>query len=95
MTLGALTRHCDLEESTELARLCPILGEAARLIGNVRVRALGTVGGSLAHADPAAELPLVMMALDASLTLRSARGTRRVPAADFYDGLPHDRVAAG
>ena len=86
VTLGMLTRYCDLEESTELARVCPILGEAAGLIGNVRVRALGTVGGSLAHADPAAELPLVMMALDASLTLRSARATRRVPAADFMTG---------
>lgn len=86
VTLGALTRHCDLEESPELARLCPILGGAARLIGNVRVRTLGTVGGSLAHADPAAELPLVMIALDALLTLRSARGTRRVAATDFFRG---------
>ena len=84
VTLGALTRYCDLEESTEIARLCPMLGEAARLIGNVRVRALGTVGGSVAHADPAAELPLATIALDASLTLRSVRDTRRVPAADFF-----------
>jgi CO/xanthine dehydrogenase FAD-binding subunit len=82
--LGALARHCDLEESTELARVCPILGEAARLIGNVRVRALGTVGGSAAHADPAGELPLAMIALDASLTLQSTRGARRVPAQDFF-----------
>lgn len=86
VALGALVRHCDLDESPELARVCPMLGEAARLIGNVRVRALGTVGGSLAHADPAAELPLVMMALDASLTLRSARGTRRVLGHDFFMG---------
>jgi CO/xanthine dehydrogenase FAD-binding subunit len=86
VALGALTRHCDLEDSIELARLCPILGEAAQLIGNVRVRTLGTVGGSLAHADPAAELPLVMVALDAVLTLRSARRTRRVGAADFFRG---------
>ncbi len=86
IALGALTRHCDLEESAELAGACPILGEAARLIGNVRVRTLGTVGGSLAHADPAGELPLVMVALGASLTLSRSRGVRRVPAADFFTG---------
>jgi len=86
IALGALTRHCVLEESAELAGACPILGDAARLIGNVRVRTLGTVGGSLAHADPAGELPLVMVALGASLTLRRARGVRRVTAADFFTG---------
>lgn len=84
--LGALARHCVLEESAELAGACPILGEAARLIGNVRVRTLGTIGGSLAHADPAGELPLVMVALGASLTLRRVRGVRRVTAADFFTG---------
>jgi aerobic carbon-monoxide dehydrogenase medium subunit len=86
LVLGALTRYWELEESLEIARVCPMLGEAARLIGNVRVRSLGTVGGSLAHADPAAELPLAMVALDASLTLRSAAGTRRVAARDFCTG---------
>jgi len=86
VVLGALTRHADLDESEDLARVCPILGEAARMIGNVRVRALGTVGGSVAHADPAAELPLVMMALGASLTAASSRGRRRIPASDFFVG---------
>jgi aerobic carbon-monoxide dehydrogenase medium subunit len=86
IALGALTRHCDIVESPDIAGACPVLGEAARLIGNVRVRALGTAGGSLAHADPAAELPLVMIALDASLTLRSVAGTRRVAARDFCTG---------
>jgi CO/xanthine dehydrogenase FAD-binding subunit len=86
IALGALTRYCDLEESGEIARACPVLAEAASLIGNVRVRSLGTVGGSLAHADPAAELPLAVVALDGSLVLRSARGTRRVRAADFATG---------
>lgn len=70
----------------ELAGGCPILGEAARLIGNVRVRTLGTVGGSLSHADPAAELPLVMVALDAALTLRRVGHVRRVQAVDFFTG---------
>lgn len=86
LRLGALTRHATLEESREIARHCPLLGEAARLIGNVRVRTLGTLGGSLAHADPAAELPLVALALDARLTLRSRAGGRTVAARDFFTG---------
>jgi len=86
LRLGALTRHCDLEESADIARDCSLLAEAAHLIGNVRVRARGTVGGSLAHADPAAELPLVMVALDAALVLASGRGIRQVSAGDFFTG---------
>lgn len=84
--LGALVRHHILEESPEIAHACPLLGAAARLIGNVRVRSLGTVGGSLAHADPAAELPLVMVALDAHLTIRRGGGTRRIGASQFFTG---------
>ncbi len=84
--LGALVRHHVLEESPEIERACPLLVAAARLIGNVRVRSLGTVGGSLAHADPAAELPLVMVALDAHLTARSAGGPRRIAARQFFTG---------
>jgi len=84
--LGSLVRHYMLEESADIARACPLLGAAARLIGNVRVRSLGTVGGSLAHADPAAELPLVMVALDARMTARSRGGTRRIMAGEFFTG---------
>jgi CO/xanthine dehydrogenase FAD-binding subunit len=84
--LGALVRHHVLEESPEVDRACPLLAAAARLIGNVRVRTLGTVGGSLAHADPAAELPLAMVALDARLTARRAGGTRRIRAREFFTG---------
>jgi CO/xanthine dehydrogenase FAD-binding subunit len=86
LQLGALVRHHALEESPEVARHCPILAEAAALIGNVRVRSLGTVGGSLAHADPAAELPMVMAALEARLTLRGRDGSREVAAGDFFTG---------
>jgi carbon-monoxide dehydrogenase medium subunit len=86
LRLGALVRYHELEESAEIARDCPILAEAARLIGNVRVRSLGTVGGSLAHADPAAELPVVMAALDARLTVRSSSGSRTVDIDDFIGG---------
>lgn len=86
LRFGALTRHATLEESADIAYHCPILSEAARLIGNVRVRALGTLGGSLVHADPAAELPMVMLVLDARFTLASTRGVRTVPAHRFFTG---------
>jgi aerobic carbon-monoxide dehydrogenase medium subunit len=86
LRLGALTRHHELEESPEITRRCPLLGEAARLVGNVRVRSLGTLGGSLAHADPAAELPMAMVALDAQVTLASSSGRRTVPAREFFRG---------
>jgi len=84
--LGALVRYHQLEDSDTIARRCPVLAEAARLIGNVRVRTLGTVGGSLAHADPAAELPAVMTALDARLAVASASGRRTLAAREFFTG---------
>src|SRR5207253_2019231 len=86
LRLGALTRHHELEERSEIVRRSPLLPEVARLIGNVRVRSLGTLGGSLAHADPAAELPMAMVALDARLTLASASGRRTVAAREFFTG---------
>ena len=87
LRLGALVRHATLASSPLIARECPILAEAAALVGNVRVRTLGTLGGSLAHADPAAELPLAMMALDAEYEVRSARGTRTIAAREFTTGV--------
>ena len=84
--IGALTRHATLEESAELAHACPLLREAAALIGNVRVRTLGTLGGSLAHGDPAAELPMAMVALDARFDVVGREGRRRIPARDFFTG---------
>ena len=84
--LGALVRYHQLEDSDTIARRCPVLAEAARLIGNVRVRTLGTVGGSLAHADPAAELPAVMTALDARLAVASASGRLTLAAREFFTG---------
>jgi aerobic carbon-monoxide dehydrogenase medium subunit len=86
LRLGALVRHHELEESDVIAQRCPVLAEAARLIGNVRVRALGTVGGSLAHADPAAELAVVTTALDAQLVIASSSGRRTIGARDFFTG---------
>jgi CO/xanthine dehydrogenase FAD-binding subunit len=92
--LGALTRHATLEESAEVARACPLLREAAALVGNVRVRSLGTLGGSLAHADPAAELPMAMLALDARLTLVGPAGRRTVAAPAFFTGYLTTVLAA-
>jgi carbon-monoxide dehydrogenase medium subunit len=86
LKLGALTRHVTLEESRELARYCPVLREAAALVGNVRVRTLGTLGGSLVHADPAAELPMAMVALDAKLGIVGRSGRRTIAAGDFFTG---------
>ena len=86
LVLGALTRYHVLEESGVVAAACPVLREATALVGNVRVRSLGTVGGSLAHADPAAELPMVMVALDARLTAASRGGRRTLAAREFFTG---------
>ena len=86
LRLGALVRYQQLEESEDIARHCPILREAVALVGNVRVRSLGTIGGSMAHADPAAELPMVMLALDGRFTLASTAATRQVEAREFFTG---------
>lgn len=85
--IGALTRHREIERSAEVARHCPLLAQAAPHIAHVAIRNSGTLGGSLALADPAAEWPACCLALDATLILVSARGERRVPAREFFKGL--------
>ena len=82
--VGALVRHRALERGDGVLAACPLLQEAAALIGNVRVRTLGTIGGSLAHADPAAEWPAVARALDGVVLVRGPAGDRGVPAGDFF-----------
>jgi aerobic carbon-monoxide dehydrogenase medium subunit len=82
--IGAMTRQRALERSEVVAAGWPLLQEATRHIGHIHIRNRGTVGGSIAHAYPSAELPLVMIALDASFLLRSAVGERIVPAEDFF-----------
>jgi len=84
LTVDALTRHAELEESPLLADACPMLGEAAGLIGNIRVRHRGTIGGSVAHADPSAELPCALVALRATIRVLGPRGERRIPASAFF-----------
>lgn len=87
LVLGAMTRQREVEESAEAAAACPLLAEAIALVGHPTIRSRGTVGGSIAHADPAAELPAVLVALDGRVRLRSARGAREMAAADFLQGI--------
>jgi carbon-monoxide dehydrogenase medium subunit len=84
LRLGATTRHQELGRRADIAECCPLLPQAAIYIGHPQIRTRGTLGGSLAHADPSAELPAVAVALDATIVVRSTRGERRVAAADFF-----------
>jgi carbon-monoxide dehydrogenase medium subunit len=87
LAIGALTRQHAVERSAAIRGQLPIVAEACRLIGHLPIRHRGTVGGSLAHADPASELPAVMVALEAELTL-SRKGSRRTVTADqFFTGI--------
>jgi aerobic carbon-monoxide dehydrogenase medium subunit len=85
-TVGAGVRHVDVELSPVTARAAPLVAAAMPHIGHRAIRNQGTVCGSLAHADPAAELPAVTLAVDAELVVRSRAGERTIPAADFYLG---------
>lgn len=87
LAVGALVRHADLAASPAVRADAPLLAEAARHVGHVAIRNRGTLGGSLAHADPAAELPAAAVALEARLVLRGPRGSREVPATEFFRGL--------
>lgn len=84
LRLGAMTRQSTLERSTLVARNWPLLTEALGLVAHSQVRNRGTVGGSVAHADPAAELPVALAALDARFRTRSVRGERTIAAPDFF-----------
>jgi aerobic carbon-monoxide dehydrogenase medium subunit len=84
---GALTRHADLLRSPEIAAHAPLLAEAVAHVAHPAIRNRGTIGGSLAHADPAAELPACMLALDATVIARGSRGERRIAASDFFTGI--------
>lgn len=87
VAVGALTRHHDLEHSETLARQLPLLAYAAGQVGDPQIRHRGTIGGSLAHGDPASDLPAVALALDAALIARGPSGTRAIPAAEFFRGV--------
>ena len=86
LRVGAMTRHRDLERDEAAASLVPLLTRATSLVGHFQIRNRGTVGGSLAHADPAAEHPAVALALDAVMEVASASGQREIPATEFFLG---------
>ena len=93
LVIGAMTRQRAVERSALVRARCPLLAEAMPQIGHVQIRNQGTIGGSLAHADPAAELPAVVAALDGELVLRSARGQRMVKPEQFF--VTYFTTAAG
>jgi carbon-monoxide dehydrogenase medium subunit len=94
LRVGALTRHVDLQRSPEIAAHAPLLAEAIGHVAHPAIRNRGTIGGSLAHADPAAELPACMLALGATMVVRGKRGERRIDAADFFEGIFQTALSA-
>lgn len=86
LTIGAMARQAAVEASAEVAAACPVIKQASRHIGHVATRARGTFGGSAAHADPAAEIPSLLCALDATITARGSRGDRVIAADDLFEG---------
>ncbi len=84
IAIGAMTPHAEVESSELIRRRCPLLAEAAAEIGDVQVRNRGTMGGSLAHADPGADYPAAILALEAKIKVRSREGERTIDAASFF-----------
>ena len=84
LVIGAMTRQREIETSDSVARAVPLLHEATRYVAHLPIRTRGTVGGSIANADPAAEDPAVAAALEATMVCRSRRGERRIAAAGFF-----------
>ena len=87
LSIGALTRHVDLLKSSEIATHAPLLADAVTHVAHPAIRNRGTIGGSLAHADPASELPACMVALSATVIARGPGGERRIAAAEFFTGI--------
>jgi aerobic carbon-monoxide dehydrogenase medium subunit len=92
--IGALMRHVDLLRSAEIAAHAPLLTEAIAHIAHPAIRNRGTIGGSLAHADPASELPACMLALNAIVIIRGQAGERRIAASDFFTGIYETALSA-
>ncbi|WP_088344604.1 MULTISPECIES: xanthine dehydrogenase family protein subunit M [Rhodomicrobium] len=93
LKIGAMTRHADLLTSPEIAAHAPLLAKAIAHVAHPAIRNRGTIGGNLAHADPASELPACMLALGATLVIQGPSGQRRVQAADFFLGLYQTALA--
>ena len=91
--IGALTRHVELERSPEIAKHLPLVAAAMPHVAHPAIRNRGTIGGSLAQADPASELPACMLALDATIVVRGPGGERRIVAEQFFTGIYETRLA--
>src|SRR6202012_180242 len=87
VAIGALTRHHDVQHSSLLARALPLLAHAAGQVGDPQIRHRGTIGGSVAHADPASDLPAVLLALDATMIARGPGGSREIPVGEVFQSL--------
>lgn len=87
LVVGALTRFCDLETSTDVQDACPVLAHVASRVGDPQVRHRGTIGGTLAHADPASDLPMLLLALEADVVVSSVRGSRLISCLDLFEGF--------
>ena len=87
IAIGALTRHMDVEQSPVLAEHVPLLAHAAGHVGDPQVRHRGTIGGSIAHSDPASDLPATTLALGATYVAQGPNGTREIPAGEFFHGF--------
>jgi carbon-monoxide dehydrogenase medium subunit len=95
LVIGATTRHADLASSELVRTDAPLLAHAASLVGDPQIRHRGTIGGSLAHADPAADLPMALVALGGSVEVTGPDGTRLVGADDFFTGFFETALAEG
>jgi carbon-monoxide dehydrogenase medium subunit len=84
IAIGAMTRHCDVERDSVLREHCGLLAFTAGVVGDPQVRHRGTIGGSIAHGDPASDLPSTLLALDAELVARGPGGERAIPAGEFF-----------
>jgi aerobic carbon-monoxide dehydrogenase medium subunit len=93
--IGALARHCELEKNRLVAEKLPLIAQAMPHVAHAAIRNRGTIGGSLSLADPAAELPACMLALEATIVLASRTGERRVRAEDFFQGLYRTDIKFG
>jgi len=93
LVIGALTRHADVLKSSDIVKCAPLLAAAVAHVAHPAIRNRGTVGGSLAQADPASELPACMLALGATMVVRGPGGERRIAAEDFFTGIYETRLA--
>jgi carbon-monoxide dehydrogenase medium subunit len=95
VAIGALTRHKDVRDAALLQEHCPIVSTTAGQVGDPQVRHRGTIGGSLAHGDPASDLPAVVLALGGEVVIRGPGGKRVVPATEFFRGVWETAVGPG